>query len=99
MGSYDIPGVATKKDVECTFVNAKYIGILQLVSGDMTYALPRASLSQGKFIIFKKTDANTTTVTVDGYGSETIDGQTTITITEQYEVARLYCNGLAWYIF
>ena len=69
-----------------------------LVSGNTTLTLPAAATSSGVRFDVKKTDSNATTVTIDGNGSETIDGETTQTITEQYTSVHLVCNGTTWYI-
>jgi len=40
----------------------------------------------------------TNAVTVDGNGSETIDGSTTLSITGLYDNASLVCDGSNWHI-
>ncbi len=77
-------------------VSPVLLGIVHLSGSEQTLTLPKASESKGKFLIFKNTAAVTTTI--DGYGSETIDGQTSIALYDQYEVARLYCDGSTWHI-
>ena len=37
-------------------------------------------------------------MTVDGNGSETIDGGLTAVLTVQWEAITLFCNGAAWFI-
>lgn len=95
---YDIEGVGQNKSADVELTNPRLIGIVRLVSGDTTYTLSPASESRGRMFFFVKTDTNATTVTVDAYSSETINGSTTQTMTEQYETMRIYCDGSAWYI-
>ncbi len=45
-----------------------------------------------------KSDSSTNTVTVDGNGTETIDGQLTVVLTLQYESVTLQTDGSAWKI-
>lgn len=69
-----------------------------LASGNTTLVLPAAGVSSGKFFKIKKTDSVGTIVTIDGNASETIDGELTQTITQQYEALEIICNGTGWYI-
>jgi hypothetical protein len=67
------------------------------VSGTLPYTinLPTATSMHGRTMVFKTLVAGT--VTLDGSGAETIDGAATATITSQYGVLRLFCNGTTWY--
>ncbi len=71
---------------------------LVLVSGNTTLTLPAVASSSGLKFTIKKTDSNSTTVTLDGNLSETIDGSTTYDIIEQYTTVTVACDGTAWYI-
>jgi hypothetical protein len=63
-----------------------------------TITLPQASTAVGKCLNVKKIDADPILVTIDGFGSELIDGAPTKTTTVQYENFTLVCNGVAWFI-
>lgn len=65
-------------------------------TSDHTLTLPPVDGLEGKVLQFKKTGASGV-VTVDGDGSETIDGATTFTLTEQYETAAIVCDGVEWF--
>jgi hypothetical protein len=39
------------------------------------------------------------TITIDGNAAETIDGAATLALSTAYAVARIYCNGSAWFTF
>ena len=60
--------------------------------------LHNASDVAGRQYTFKKTDATANQVVVSGTGSDTIDGQSTYTLTNQYEVINVVSNGSEWYI-
>lgn len=68
------------------------------ISGTLPYTvnLPSVTSMRGRTLTFKT--LVTGTVTLDGNGAETIDGATTATITTQYGVLRLYCDGTVWHV-
>ena len=66
-------------------------------SGNVTITLYSASSNNGKIIQVKKMVA-ANSVVVDGSGAETIDGNSTITITAQYYNLTLCCDGSNWHI-
>lgn len=66
----------------------------------VTVNLPAAaSGNTGKTLIVKDAGggAGTNNITIDANGAETIDGAATLVISSNYGVARLYCNGTAWF--
>lgn len=65
-------------------------------SGAITLNLPTAKVAAGRTIVVKKIDSSGNAVTIDGNGSETIDGATTLAISSQWGTARLYSNGKTW---
>jgi len=83
------------------FALAVESGGIQLVdatSGNITVTLgPAADLDGFKFTI-KKTDASGNTVTLDADGVETIDGQTTRILNQQYASLTIVSDGTEWYI-
>ena len=50
-------------------------------------------------ILVKKVDASGNAVTIDGAGSDTIDGALTIALSTQYEAVELWCDGTNWWVF
>lgn len=60
--------------------------------------LPLAANNTGRILVVKKVDTGTGVVTLDGNGSETIDGAVTYKIFGQYEAVTVQCDGTAWYI-
>ena len=64
--------------------------------GDVTVSLPALVASAGKVFHVKKTDSSANTVTLDGDGSETIDGATTIVTATQYTAWSVCAGPSEW---
>lgn len=60
--------------------------------------LAAATAGDGSSIIIKKTDSSANAVTVDGNGSETIDGSTTYSLATEDQSVYLVCDGSNWHI-
>jgi hypothetical protein len=67
-------------------------------SGNLTATLPALSGNTGKNYFIKKIDSSTNTLTIDGDGSETIDGATTVTIRSRYDVYYVTAGASEWHI-
>jgi len=67
-------------------------------AGNVTITLPAVANSLNLTYYIKKIDASVNTVIIDGNASETIDGATTKTLSSQWEVVSLHCNGSTWYL-
>jgi hypothetical protein len=68
-------------------------------AGAVTMTLPTAVGIAGRIYILKKTSAAGNNVTVAGFnGTETIDGTTTYTITNQYSYLMIQSDGTSWWI-
>jgi hypothetical protein len=61
-----------------------------------TVTLPPAMSAAGRSISVKKTDASPHAVTIDGAGSETIDGGLTLALSTPYAAVTLSSDGAAW---
>jgi len=59
-------------------------------------ALPGTFLGRPISVVDAGGQAGTGTITILPYGSETIDGATTLAISSQWGTARLYSNGKTW---
>jgi PBP1b-binding outer membrane lipoprotein LpoB len=64
-------------------------------SGAITVTLPPAGVI-GRPIGIMKSDSSGNAVTIDGNGSETIEGATTQTLSSQYDAMLLRDNGTSW---
>lgn len=66
-------------------------------AGTVTIALlAAATAGDGFTVAVKKTDSSGNTVIIDANSTETIDGNLTLTFSNQNEVAVLICNGTSW---
>jgi hypothetical protein len=72
--------------------------LINLNGADRTVTLPTAADNSFRTITIKKTDSGTNTLTIDGEGSETIDGALTFPFARQYGEVTLMCDGANWYI-
>jgi len=68
-------------------------------SGALTITLPAAaSATNGFEVTVKKTDSSANAVTIDGNAAETIDGATTLALSNQNDSATLRCDGSNWFV-
>lgn len=67
-------------------------------SGAFTVTLYAATGNAGRTIKIIKTTSDTNVLTIDGNGSETINGSTTYKIADQYEFVELVCDGSNWLV-
>lgn len=66
--------------------------------GAFTVTLKTAVSMSGRSVWIKKTDSSGNAVTLDGDGSETIDGSTTQVISSQHVTLSIYSDGTQWWI-
>lgn len=76
---------------------ATYI-VADATSGAITVTLPAASGLTGRKYTVKKTDSSLNAVTVDGNGTETIDGALTYVIVSQYLAVKIISDGSNWHV-
>lgn len=67
-------------------------------SAAFTVTLPAAGTCTQVTLVIKKTDASANAVTVDGSGSETIDGALTYALSTQYQFVTVQSDGSNWQI-
>lgn len=75
-----------------------YTILADATGGAVTVTLPPAASATRKIFNIKKTDASGNAITIDGNGSETIDGATTQTISVQNITIQIQSNGTNWFI-
>ncbi len=97
VGHLGLAPVQTVTASSVTLNGEDHIVICDCTSNAITVNLPAASTS-GRIYSIKKIDASGNAVTVDGNGSETIDGATTATISSQYDDIRIVSDGSNWHI-
>lgn len=96
VGSTSTRTVTATDDIDDTtdyvFINADASG------GAITLTLPAVADAARRTIHVTKVDSSAYTVTVDGSGAETINGDTTLVIQYQWSSASLFCTGTEWVI-
>lgn len=97
--------LASATDRPATVVTTTYAVVLSdrvlladATGGAFTITLPAAADAAERTVTIKKTDASANAVTVDGAGSETIDGAATYSLAAQYDTVALWSDGSAWHV-
>lgn len=81
-----------------TATDADLVILCDASSGAFTITLPTAVGRAGKVFHIKKIDSSANGVTVDGNGSQTIDGATTQVIATQYNSIKITSDASNWHI-
>jgi hypothetical protein len=68
--------------------------VVNCTSGTFTVTLPTAVGVEGQYFIVK--NSGTGVITIDGDGSETIDGQSNKILAVQYESMTMISDGANW---
>lgn len=90
------PTVSVSATYTATSLNE--IILVDATSGAVTINLPTSSGLLGKKYKVIKTDSSTNTVTIDGSGSETINGSTTKVMYTQYEAYEILSDNSNWFV-
>lgn len=76
--------------------------VFDATSGNLIGTLPTAASAFvngiGQVYIFKKIDSSVNTVTIDGNGSEVIDGAANQVLITQWQKISIQSNGTSWYV-
>ena len=80
-----------------TATDGIYVQLVNAASGAVTVTLPTAVSNNACFII-KKTDSSANVVTIDGASTETIDGDLTYKLNDQYNYVEIVSNGTNWVV-
>jgi len=88
----------TTKTSNYTITNTDTIIFANATSGNVTITLPAASSNAGYRFYVKRIDGSANTCTVGTTASDTIDGQSSVSLNLQYTSLTLACDGSAWYI-
>ena len=87
-----------KKTADYTAKAGDSIIAVDATSGVVVITLPAASGKEGRAYTIKKIDSSVNSVTVDGNGSETIDGVSAYSLSTQWKYVSIYCDGANWLI-
>lgn len=94
-GRFLPPRTITESD---TATASDTVILCNATGGNITVTLPAIATNKGKVYFIKKIDSSGNTVTIDGAGSETIDGDTTQVIMAQYTVLMIVGGSSEWHI-
>lgn len=85
-------------DAAITLNDGHDVVLCDATSAAFTVTLPKAAPNKGKLYRLKKVDSSANAITIDGDGSETIDGATTQSLASQWDIAWVFSNGTAWFL-
>lgn len=93
------PALATStKTSSYTMTSTDTVIFANALTNSVTITLPTAASLPGYRFYIKRIDGSVNPCAVMRSGSDTIDGQTSFTIDQQYTAVMLVSNGSAWYI-
>ena len=81
-----------------TLDSSDYTILCDCSSNNITVNLPTVVGNSGLIYNIKKIDNTTNIVTIDPFGSQTIDDETTMIIDIQWDSVTIQCNGTNWFI-
>lgn len=81
-----------------TITTSDYAILANSTAGAIAVTLPAASTVTGRIFFVKRVNAGANSVTVDPFGSETIDGAATHVLSAQWARVEFISNGSAWFI-
>lgn len=84
-------------DSPYTVLATDYVVLVDPTGGGCTVNLPVAASNTGRLLVVKHSSASGNTVTIDGDGGETIDGNLTAVLSS-FQSFTLLCNGSNWFI-
>lgn len=90
---------ATKTASTYTVTATDHTLLADCTSNNITFNLPAVSGTDGAEYYIQKIDSSTNTLTIDGSGSETINGATTMVLNQQYQGVILRSKNDAWLTF
>ena len=94
----DATFATSTKTSNYTITGTDVVIFADATSGSVTITLPTASANAGYRFYVKRIDNSGNTCSIARSGSDTIDGQTSITIAAQYDSYTVVSNGSLWYI-
>lgn len=97
LGRTPVFGATRTVTAATTIIDSDDVVLVDTTGGSITVTLPPAATNLGRrFTVKKMVAANT--MTLDGNGSETIDGAATVAVTVQYAARTVQSDGTAWHI-
>ncbi len=93
--SSDVKNVSTTTQLDASD-DGKWIAADATAAGFVITLPAVADVGNGYEVTIQKVDSSTNAVTVDGSGSETINGVSDVTLEKQYEAITLRSDGTRW---
>lgn len=86
------------KNTSYTITTSDTVVFANAASAGVTITLPTASSFTGYRFYVKRTDSSGNSCSVAASGTDTIDGQASVSLAQQYTCLTLVSDGSAWYI-
>tara|TARA_B100001564_G_scaffold327688_1_gene310839 strand:- start:1498 stop:3006 length:1509 start_codon:yes stop_codon:yes gene_type:complete len=93
-----IKSVETLQASQIASYTYKDVSLVNAGNGILSFELPPAIAESGRTLIFKKSDASSHKVNVEGSGTQTIDGSDTKSLYYRWETLNVISDGTNWYI-
>jgi hypothetical protein len=94
----DVTFATSTKTSNYTITGTDVVVFANAASGNVTITLPTASANAGYRFYVKRIDGSANTCSVARSSTDTIDGQTSVSLDMQYTSLTLVSDGSAWYI-
>lgn len=94
----DTTFATSTKTSNYTIGNTDTVIFADATSGNVTITLPTASSITGYRFYVKRTDNSGNSCSIARSSSDTIDGQTSVSLSQQYISLTIVSDGSAWYI-
>ena len=72
--------------------------LVDATAGNVNITIPTARNNNGKLFVVKKIDSTANTVTITPYGTQLIDGSSTVVISVQYTAVMIVSDNFNWWI-
>lgn len=92
------PIEVTSHTAAFTMGDADLLALVNATSAPITVTLPPAGGCEGRVAVVKKTDSTSNAAIVSPITGETIDGQTSYNIAQQYGALSVVSDGTNWHI-
>lgn len=92
------PVTVSTKTSAYTLLVTDFVILGDCTSTSFTLTLPTAATGIGRIFFLKKIDSTANILTVQGAGSDTIDGSNTFLLPSQWLCVSIVSNGTSWYV-
>lgn len=79
-------------------VVSEHILFADASSNSVTFTLPDATTVDGELLRFKKLDATGNAMVIEPFGAQTVDGDSSLSVVDQWTSVDIVASGSAWYI-